>query len=115
MDFILDYINNYIDNFNMVEVVGIVASILVILSFSMTKNRTIRVINIIACIVFVAYGLIIQALAIWFLNGVLIFIHLRFLLRKENKRAKPVRRFKKSKFKSSSLRKDWGSGSRFDW
>lgn len=114
MDFVIDYINTYIDNFSMVEVVGIIASILVIVSFSMTRNRTIRIVNIIACIVFVAYGFVIQALAIWFLNGFLIFVHLRFLMKKQNAKPKPAKRFKKSNFKASSLRRDWKS-TKFDW
>jgi len=63
-----------------VEWVGIIASVFVLISFMMRDIRVIRIIGIIACIVFVAYGLLIDAVSIWLLNGILIFIHLFYLI-----------------------------------
>ena len=61
------------------EILGIIASILVLISFLFKKERNIRLVNILGAIIFVIYGLLINALSIWLLNGILIFIHLYFL------------------------------------
>ena len=63
------------------EIIGLVATILVLISFLFKNVRTIRLISIVGCIVFVVYGIMISALSIWLLNGLLIFIHIYFLLR----------------------------------
>jgi len=66
---------------NTIELIGIVASVFVLVSFLMKDIRVIRTIGIVACIVFVLYGLLLGALSIWLLNGILIFVHLYYLIR----------------------------------
>lgn len=61
------------------EILGIIASTLVLISFLFKKERSIRLVNILGAIMFVIYGLLINALSVWLLNGILIFIHLYFL------------------------------------
>lgn len=58
------------------EILGLVASILVLISFLFNKERNIRVINIIGAICFVIYGIKIGALSVWILNSALVIIHL---------------------------------------
>ena len=59
----------------MYELIGTLASVIVLLGFTQKENKTIRAINIIGCILFVIYGLLINAFSIWFLNATLILIH----------------------------------------
>lgn len=59
-----------------VELLGTIASILVLISFLMKGEEKIRIINIFGAIIFVIYGLIINAFSVWFLNGSLLLIHI---------------------------------------
>ena len=58
------------------ELIGTLASIIVLISFIVKGEKNIRLINIIGAFVFVIYGLLIKAFSVWFLNGMLILIHL---------------------------------------
>lgn len=69
------------------EVVGITATMFVLLSFLMHEPKQIRRVNIIGAALFVVYGLLIGAFSTWLLNATLILIHLVFLHR-ENKQNK---------------------------
>ena len=71
-----------------VEIIGIAASVLVLVSFLFKNIRTIRIISIGGCIVFVVYGLLIGALSIWLLNGILIIVHIYFLIKMHNDKKK---------------------------
>lgn len=64
------------------EIIGIIATIIVLISFLMKGERKIRIINIIGAICFVIYGLSIKALSVWMLNGILILIHIYKLFNK---------------------------------
>ena len=64
-----------------IEILGTVASVLVLISFLMTNEFKIRCINIIGALVFVIYGLAISAFSVWFLNGALVLIHIYFLFK----------------------------------
>lgn len=66
------------------EIIGTMASIMVLLSFLMVGEKKIRLINIIGALMFVAYGLLINAFSVWFLNGALVIIHL-YKIKKEVK------------------------------
>lgn len=66
---------------NHIEIIGVLASILVLISFAMKNERSIRKINILGAVTFVIYGLIINAFSIWFLNGVLVLLHLFRLIK----------------------------------
>ena len=65
------------------EILGIIASVFVLISFLFKKERSIRLVNIFGAIMFVIYGVLINALSIWLLNGILIFIHLYYLLKED--------------------------------
>ena len=62
------------------EILGTIASILVLISFLMKGEKKIRIINILGALMFVVYGILINAFSVWFLNGVLICIHIYYLL-----------------------------------
>lgn len=64
------------------ESIGILASIIVLISFIARGENKIRIINIIGALVFVIYGLLINAFSVWFLNGMLVIIHLYKIKRK---------------------------------
>ena len=61
------------------EIIGIVATLFVLLSFLMKKIELVRIINIIGAAFFVVYGLLIGAFSTWLLNAILIIIHLIYL------------------------------------
>ena len=58
------------------EVLGTIASVIVLMSFLMKGEKKIRLINILGALMFVVYGISINAFSVWFLNGALILIHL---------------------------------------
>ena len=68
----------------MIEIIGVLASVIVLISFLMKNIKFIRIINIVGAVLFVIYGLWIDSIATWFLNGALIVIHLIYLIK--NKR-----------------------------
>lgn len=66
----------------MYEVIGIIASLIVLISFLFKEERQIRMVNIFGAILFVIYGLFIQSFSVWFLNGTLCLIHINRLFKK---------------------------------
>ncbi len=71
----------YIGKQMIYEIIGLLGTIFVLISFLMRKERTIRTVNIIGAILFVVYGICIGAISTWLLNGILILIHIYFLLK----------------------------------
>lgn len=65
----------------MIELVGIAGTLFVLASFLMKDYRKTRIINIVGAVLFVIYGLCIGALSTWLLNGILIVIHIYFLMK----------------------------------
>ena len=65
------------------EIIGGIATIFVILSFLMRDERKIRIINIFGAILFVIYGLGINAFSTAVLNAVLVLVHLYYLTHKK--------------------------------
>lgn len=61
------------------EIIGLTATLFVLLSFLMKRIELVRIINIIGAVLFVIYGLCINALSTWLLNGILIVIHIVYL------------------------------------
>lgn len=59
-----------------IEIVGLIATLFVLVSFLTSGEKNIRVINIIGAFIFVIYGLILGALSVWLLNGILFFVHI---------------------------------------
>lgn len=69
---------------NWYELIGIAGTLFVLLSFLMKDLTKVRIINIIGAILFVIYGLLIEALSTWLLNGILVVIHIVYLMREKN-------------------------------
>lgn len=64
-----------------IEIIGIIATIFVLIGFMRKDAKYIRAINIIGAILFVIYGFLIESLSTWILNGLLIIIHTIFLIK----------------------------------
>ena len=64
-----------------VEIIGLAASSLVLVSFLFNKKRTIRILNSCGCIVFIIYGILINSFTTWFFNSVLFFVQIIYLVR----------------------------------
>ena len=64
----------------MVEFWGIIATIFVLISFLFNEEKYIRIVNIIGALIFVGYGIALQAHSVWILNGMLVIIHVIKLL-----------------------------------
>jgi uncharacterized protein with PQ loop repeat len=62
------------------EILGTIASIMVLISFLMKSEKSIRTINIFGASLFVVYGIAINAFSVWFLNGALCIVHIFRLL-----------------------------------
>lgn len=58
----------------MAEVVGIIATLVALLSFLRKEPLRIRTVNLIGVVLFATYGLWIGATSAWLLNGALVFI-----------------------------------------
>ena len=69
----------------MIEVLGTLASVVVLISFTQNKEVTIRLINIIGSIMFVVYGLLLNAWSIVLLDGALIILHIYKLIKLKHK------------------------------
>lgn len=68
-----------------VELFGILAGTLVLISFLMKGERQIRFINIIGCVIFVVYGIMINSVSVVLLNVGLTLVHIVKLSRKNEK------------------------------
>ena len=69
------------------EILGIIATLFVLVSFLFTNEKRIRQINIIGAVLFVVYGIFIGAISVYILNGALILIHI-IKLHKQRGRSK---------------------------
>lgn len=65
----------------MYEAIGVLASVIVLLSFIMNGESKIRIINIIGAFLFIVYGVLINAFSVWFLNGTLLIVHIYKLIK----------------------------------
>ena len=65
-----------------VEIIGTIASVIVLLSFLVTEEYRIRIINIYGAALFVVYGVMSGAFSVWLLNGILILVHGWYLFKK---------------------------------
>ena len=73
---------------NWMEIIGICATIFVLISFLMKDIKWVRIINIVGAVLFVVYGALIGALSTWLLNALLVVIHITYLVRDEIKKRK---------------------------
>lgn len=60
----------------MVEIIGLIASVLVAASFFMNGEKSIRAVNMIGAAVFVIYGALIGSISVVFLNALSIIVNL---------------------------------------
>lgn len=58
------------------EILGVTASLLILVSFLMKGERKIRVVNIFGAVMFVVYGCYIKSFSTCFLNAMLFFVHI---------------------------------------
>lgn len=58
------------------EVVGIVASLFVFLSFFWSNEKITRIINMVGCVVFVVYALLIGSLSVMVMNSACLILHI---------------------------------------
>lgn len=58
----------------MVELVGIIATLFIVVAFAMTGELKIRTLDLVGAILFVIYGLLIKSFSTILLNGILIVV-----------------------------------------
>lgn len=58
------------------EIIGLAASCLVLISFLLKGEKKIRFVNSIGCIVFIIYGILINALSVWLLNIITLIVQI---------------------------------------
>ena len=58
------------------EIIGFAASCFILLSFLLKGEKKIRLVNSIGCIVFIIYGILIDALSVWLLNAVTLIVQI---------------------------------------
>lgn len=73
----------------MIELIGILAGIFVLLSFISKEQKKIRCINIIGCLLFITYGILIKSISIVFLNVSTLTTHIIYFY-KEFKNGKRI-------------------------
>jgi|LauGreDrversion4_2_1035121.scaffolds.fasta_scaffold06306_3 hypothetical protein len=66
-------------NINGIEIFGYISMIVVLVSMTMKNIKKLRIINSIACAMFVVYGIILSAYPIVLMNILVIFINLHNL------------------------------------
>lgn len=59
----------------MVEVIGIVASVMIVASFFVNGEKTIRAANMVGSVVFIIYGVLIGSFSLIFLNSASIIVN----------------------------------------
>lgn len=69
----------------MLEIIGIVGSLFVLVSFLINGEKNIRLVNIAGAIISTVYGILIGAFSVWALNGTLTLIHIYKLVKMSRK------------------------------
>lgn len=82
---------------NWIEIIGYIASVVIVISMIMSSIRLLRWINFIGATMFSVYGFLIASLPVGFLNGFIAFIDIFFLA---------TMYFKKEYFKILPIRQD---------
>lgn len=79
-----------------IELIGILGSVFVLISFLMKDILVIRIINIVGSVIFIVYGIIIGAMATWFVNAALIVVHIIYIIKElKNKKNKAIENMEK--------------------
>lgn len=63
-----------------IEWIGMIASVIIVISFFMKDIYWVRMINIIGAIMMVIYGIVIGAMSVYILNGMLVLVHIYYLV-----------------------------------
>lgn len=63
------------------EIIGTIASLFVVCAFAMKGEKNIRRVDMIGAFLFVIYGISIKAFSVYFLNSILLMIHIYKLLK----------------------------------
>ena len=63
------------------EWLGIIASAFILVSFLFTKQLVIRIINMVGCVIFVVYGLLLPTYSTAFMNGALFIVHVVYIVK----------------------------------
>ena len=69
----------------MIDYLGYIASITILISMSMKDMKKFRVVNTIACLLFVVYASIKKDYPIVYLNGAVVVINILFLIMSDKK------------------------------
>ena len=72
---------------NWVEWIGILGTLLIIVGWAFSDMKKARNFNILGCIAFIIYGVMIHSISVWLLNGACIVLQF-FKLYKESKENK---------------------------
>ena len=67
-----------------VKALGILAAVIVFISFFSKNMKVVRIVNSFGCVVFIVYGLLISAYGVWLLNLATLVLHIIMLRRMEN-------------------------------
>ena len=70
------------------EWLGLIASAVVLISFLFSNQIKTRIINMVGCVVFVVYGMLLPAYSTAFMNFALLIVHIVFLTKHFIKRRK---------------------------
>lgn len=63
------------------EVIGLIASVFVLISFVPKNIKLIRIINSVGCIIWITYGLLTGALSVWIMNLILLGVQIVHLIK----------------------------------
>lgn len=58
------------------EIVGIVASLIVFASFFWSNEKITRIVNMVGCVIFVVYAILIQSLSVCIINSACFILHI---------------------------------------
>lgn len=64
-----------------IELLGTIASVIILVSFLMKGEMRIRFVNIFGTMIFIIYGIIIGSFSVWFLNSSLLIINSIILIK----------------------------------
>ena len=67
----------------LIELIGIIGTLFILLSFVKTGERRIRRLNLIGSIIYVIYGVLISSFSTTVLNIIMIFVHIYHLKKHE--------------------------------
>ena len=67
----------------LIELIGIIGTVFILLSFVKTGEKRIRQLNLVGSIIYVIYGILISSFSTTVLNIIMIFVHIYYLKKHE--------------------------------